>query len=151
MPASSSPPKGGLVRITSTRSLSPISREPEAQAVAGVDLGRFEPVQQQVHLAEQVGKRLGLAAVEAVVLEDLAVADGLALLFQVVVGLDEEAAGAAGRVEHGLAELRVDHLDHEAGRPGAACRTRRCRRRRRASRGASFVEVAEGVDLLAAR
>ena len=43
--------------------------ELEAEAVAGVDLGRFESVQEEVHLAEQVRQRLGLAAVEAVLLE----------------------------------------------------------------------------------
>ena len=39
--------------------------EREAQAVAGVDLRGLQAVQQQVHLAEQVGQRLGLAAEDA--------------------------------------------------------------------------------------
>ena len=38
--------------------------ELEAQGVAGVDLRGVQAVQQQVHLAEQVGQRLGLAAEE---------------------------------------------------------------------------------------
>ena len=42
-----------------------------------------------------------------------AVRDRLALLLQVRERLDEEAAGAAGGVEHRLAEPRVGHLDHE--------------------------------------
>ena len=66
--------------------------------------GVFQAVQQQVHLAEQVGQRLGLAAEEAALLQRLAVLHRLALLLEVLIGLDEEAAGAAGRVEHRLAQ-----------------------------------------------
>ena len=43
----------------------------------------------------------------------LPVLDRLALLLQVGERLDQKAAGAAGRVENGFAELRVDDLDHE--------------------------------------
>ena len=48
------------------------------------------------------------------VLQTLAVGDGLHLLFKVVERLDQKAARAAGRVEHGLAEARIGDLDHEA-------------------------------------
>ena len=41
---------------------------------------------------------------------------GLGLRAHVLEGAGEEAAGAAGRVEDGLAELRVDHVDDELGR-----------------------------------
>ena len=40
---------------------------------------------------------------------------GLGLLAQVLDGADEEAAGAAGGVEDGLAEPRVDLVDDELG------------------------------------
>ena len=90
--------------MMSTRSLSPISLSCEAQAVAGVDLRGLQAVQQQVHLAEQIGQRLGLAAEEAALLQRSPVFDRLALLLQVVICLDQEAAGAAGGVEDGFAE-----------------------------------------------
>ena len=54
--------------------------ELEAQGVAGVDLRRVEAMQQQVHLAEQIRQRLRLAAEEALLLQELAVGDGLDLL-----------------------------------------------------------------------
>ncbi len=74
----------------------------EAQGVAGVDLRRVEAVQHQVHLAEEVGQRLGFAAEEGFLLQDFAVGHGLHLLAEVVVGFNQEAAGAAGGVEDGL-------------------------------------------------
>ena len=40
--------------------------------------------------------------------------NGLALRCEVLVGLGEEAASAAGGVEHGFAELGVSDGDHEA-------------------------------------
>ncbi len=79
--------------------------ELRGEGVAGIDLRRLEAVQQQVHLAEQVGQRLGLAAEERCgPAAPARSATVLHLLAQVGEGLDEEAAGAAGRVEHGLAE-----------------------------------------------
>ena len=36
----------------------------------------------------------------------------LGLAFHVVVGGEQEAAGAAGRVDDGFADFRVDALDH---------------------------------------
>ena len=99
------------MRITSTRSLSPISRELDAQAVAGVDLRRVQAVQQQVHLAEQVRQRLGLAAEDASRLERArGPATVLHCFSQVLERFDEEAAGAARRVEHRFAEPRIDDL-----------------------------------------
>jgi hypothetical protein len=85
-----------------------------AQRIARVDLGRVQPVQQQVHLRKQVRQRLGLAAGQRTGLEQLAVGDGLDLGGEVVERLDQEAAGAAGGVEHGLARTRVAHFHHEA-------------------------------------
>jgi hypothetical protein len=88
-----------------------IQREP--QTVLRVDLRALQPVQEQIHLAQEVRQRLGLAAEDALLQEHPPVLDRLALLGEVVVGLDEEPAGAAGRVQHGLAQPRVDDLDHE--------------------------------------
>ena len=62
MPFSSSPPNGGLVRMTSTRSFSPISVSLKRSEFPESILRRIEAVQQQVHLAQQVRQRLGLAA-----------------------------------------------------------------------------------------
>ena len=77
--------------------------EREAQAVARVDLWVLEPVKEEVHLAEEIRERLWLAAVDAPVLKRFPIFDRLALLLEVAEGLDEEAAGAARRVEHRLA------------------------------------------------
>ncbi len=87
--------------------------ELEAQGVAGVNLRRVEPVQQQVHLAEQIRQRLGFAAEQRAFLQHAPVGHGFDLLGQVVVRLDEETARAAGGVEHGLAQARIGHGDHE--------------------------------------
>jgi hypothetical protein len=54
----------------------------EAERIAGVNLRRVEAVQQQVHLAEQIRQRLGFAAEEGFLLQDLAVGDGFDLLGQ---------------------------------------------------------------------
>ena len=70
-------------------------------------------MQQQVHLRQQEGQGLGLAGVDAALLQDAALFDGIGLLFQVAVGFDQEAAGAAGRVQHRFADLRVDDAHHE--------------------------------------
>ena len=88
-------------------------RQREAKAVVRIDLRRLQAVQQQVHLAEQVRQRLGLAAEDTPLLDGLPVLNRLALLFEMRVGLHQKPAGAAGGIEHGFAEPRVQHLDHE--------------------------------------
>ena len=114
MPRSSSPPKGGLVRMTSTRSRSPISRSGKRRLLQRIDLRRLQAVQEQIHLRQQIGQRLGLAAEDALRLQHLPILDRLALLLQVLERLDEKSAGAAGRVEDHFAESGVHHFDHEA-------------------------------------
>ena len=79
----------------------------KAQAVERIDLRRLQAVQDQIHLRQQIRQRLGLAAEDALVLQNLPVLDRLALLLQVLERLDEKAAGAAGRVE--------DHFAKPAG------------------------------------
>ena len=77
-------------------------------------------MEEEVHLHEQIRQRLGLAALDALALELRAILHGAALLFQMIERAGEEAAGAAGRIEHGLAESRVhrfhDEADDGAGR-----------------------------------
>ena len=148
MPRSSSPPKGGLVRITSTRSWSPISLSGNRRLFSGSICGLSSPCSSRFIWPSRYGQRLGLAAEDALLLEDLAVLDGLALLGQVVVRLDQEAARAAGGVEDGFAQPRVDHLDHEADHG-----PRRVELAVVAGRVAHLlehrlVEVAEGEELL---
>ena len=53
--------------------------EAEAKRVAGVNPGRFQAVEQQVHLGEQVGHGLGFDARDAALLEDALLLDGLHL------------------------------------------------------------------------
>ncbi len=80
----------------------------------GAICGDFQPVQQQVHLGQQVGQRLGLTAVDTRLLQRLPVLYRVALLLEVQECLDQEAARAAGGVKHAFAQARIDHLHHEA-------------------------------------
>jgi hypothetical protein len=84
-----------------------------AESVARVDLGGIQAVQQQVHLAEQVGKRLRLVAGERSFLQHPPVGDRLNLGGEVIERFDEEAAGAGRGIEHGLAQAGIGHRDHE--------------------------------------
>jgi hypothetical protein len=84
------------------------------QRVAVGDLRGFQAVQQQVHLRQHVGQRLGFLAVEGVALQGAALLGRFDLRGEVIEGLHQESAGAAGGVEHGLAQARVGHLHHEA-------------------------------------
>lgn len=71
-------------------------------------------MQQQIHLAEQIGKRFRLAAEDRLPLQPLAVGDGLHLFFEVAICFDKKAAGPARGIEHNLAKARVRHFHHEA-------------------------------------
>ena len=120
-----------------------------AEGVAGVDLRRIEAVQEQIHLAEQIGQRLGFTAEDGALLQDFPVGDGLDLLFKVLEGFDEEAAGAAGGIEDGFAEARVEDFHHEAddGAGGVELAGIAGGVAHFAQHG--FVERAEGVELVA--
>ena len=76
--------------------------------------GHVDAVQQKIRHAEDVGQVLLFNPAEAF-LKGLLVLGGLALLAEVVDGAGEEAPGAAGGVEDGFAQARVDLLDDEAG------------------------------------
>ena len=86
----------------------------KAEAVEGVDLGRFQSVEEEVHLREQIRKRFGFPAQEAFGLEDGIMLGPLALFSQMVEGFDQEAAGAAGGIEKRFAQSRIGDGDHEA-------------------------------------
>ena len=62
-------------------------------------------MQNKIHLGQQIRKRLRFATENALGLKYLPVLDGLALFLQMLEGLDEKAAGAAGRIEDHFAEL----------------------------------------------
>ena len=149
MPRSSSPPKGGLVRITSTRSRSPISFSGKRRLLLGVDLRAFQPVQQQVHLPQQVGQRLGLAAEDALLLEDLCgpAPSCTASARWVYVSTRKPPVPQAGSsmVSPSRGSSDFDHeADHGPGRvelAGVAGRVAHLLEHR-------LVEVAEGVDFL---
>ena len=55
-------------------------RELEPKRIAGINLRRVEPMQQQVHLAEQIRQGLGFAAQKARLLQDFAVGHRFHLL-----------------------------------------------------------------------
>ena len=123
--------------------------ELEAERVAGINLRRVEAVQQQVHLAEQIRQRLGFAAEQGFLLQDFAVGHGLDLLGQMVERLDQKAARAAGRVEHGLAEARVRDGDHEPHDGARGVKLAGIARRIAHLAQHGFVERAERVQLVA--
>ena len=78
------------------------------QGVVVADVGgHVDAVQEQVGHAQHVRQVLLLDAGEAV-LDGALVGLGLGLLAQVLDGAGEEAAGAAGGVEDGLAEAGID-------------------------------------------
>ena len=90
--------------MTSTYSFGFQSRERPRQGVVVADVGgHVDAVEHQVGHAEHVREVLLLDAGEAV-LQDGHVLVGLGLIAEVVDGAGEEAAGAAGGVEDGLAE-----------------------------------------------
>ena len=88
MPSSSMPPKGGLVTMTSTRSLGrPIAQRP-GQRVVVADVGRhIDAVQQQIGHAQDMRQVFLLDAGETV-LDEAFVGFGLGLLAQVLDGAD---------------------------------------------------------------
>ena len=67
----------------------------EPQRVERIDLRRLDPVEQEVHLAEQIGERLRLDPVERRPLEAVELLDGVRERPDVLVRLDEEAARPA--------------------------------------------------------
>src|SRR5262249_4037605 len=150
MPRSSSPPKGGLVMMISTRSLSPISRRGNLRLFSGSILGDSNPWRTKFIWSEQIGQWFCLAAEDALGLKSLPVLDGFALLLQVFECLDQKAAGAAGGIEYYFAELRVHDFNHEADDRA------RCVELAGIAGGVAhllehgLVEMAEGVNLVAA-
>ena len=92
----------------------PVAQRAGQRVVVADVGGHVDAVQQHVGHAQQVRQVLLLDAGEAV-LDGALVGLGLGLLAQVLDGAGQEAAGAAGRVEDGLAEARVDLLDDELG------------------------------------
>lgn len=70
-------------------------------------------MQQEVELGQQERQRLGLAAPDGFLLQDAAFLDRVCLAFQMKERIGQEAAGAARRIQDGLAQLRVGDLNHE--------------------------------------
>ena len=110
------PPNGGLVMMTSTRSSGAVIAQRSGQRVVVADLrGHFDAVQQHVGDAEQMRQRLLLHAVDGCLQAVCRPRRLDVVLADMLDGAGEEAARAAGGIEDGLAELRVDHIDHELG------------------------------------
>ena len=107
MPRSSSPPKGGLVMMISTRSRSPISRSGKRRLFSGSIFGDSRPCKSRFICASRYGSDLASPPKMLCVLKNLSVLDRLALLLQVLVRLDQKSAGAAGRIEDHFAESGV--------------------------------------------
>lgn len=76
--------------------------------------GHIDAMQHQVGHGQHVGQRFFLNAVDAVLQRD-AVCGCSDLCFQVLNGAGQEAARATGRVQHALAQLRVENVHHELG------------------------------------
>ena len=71
-------------------------------------------MQQEVHLGQQEGQRLGLHPLQGPGLKLGAPLHRIGLARHMGIGFGEEAAGAARGIEHRLAKLGVDPFDHEA-------------------------------------
>ena len=56
----------------------------KTQAVQRIDLRRFESVQNEIHLSQQIRQRLGFAAKNALSLKNVPILDGLALFFKML-------------------------------------------------------------------
>ena len=126
-------------------------RQLEPQRIPRIDLRRIEPVQQQVHLAQQVRQRLGLAADDRGLLQHAPLLHRLDLRRQVRERLDQEPTRAGRRIEHRLPELRVDEIHHQPHH-----RPRRVELARVPGRVAHFpqhrlVQSAQRVQLVAGR
>ena len=103
------PPKGGLVTMTSTRSLRAVVAQRAGQGVVVADVGgHVDAVQQHVGHAQHVRQVLLLDAGDAVLQSAASSASVLTCLREVFDGAGEKAAGAAGGVEDALAQARVD-------------------------------------------
>ena len=83
------------MRITSTRSFSPISESLKRSAFSGSICGASSPCKQQVHLAQEIRERFRLAADDRFRLKPFAVGDGLHLFLKMVIGFDQKSARAA--------------------------------------------------------
>jgi len=70
-------------------------------------------VQQQIHLREQIRQRLGFAAKNAALLEQLSIFHRFALLLQMLKRLHQKSSSSAGWVENRFAKLRIGYRDHE--------------------------------------
>ena len=106
-------------------------------------------MQQQIHLHQHVGQRLGLLTEQGVLLQYPTLVRRADLRRDVVIGLNQKAACATGWVEHRLTQARVGNLHHEAHH-----RARGVELTGIASGIAHFaqhrlVQVREGVDFLA--
>src|SRR5437667_2511548 len=58
------------------------------ERVVRTDLRRFQPVQQEIHLCEQIRQRLRFAAKDATLLQQLSIFNGFALRFQMLKRFD---------------------------------------------------------------
>ena len=118
------------------------------QAVVVEHLRHIEAVQQQIGDAEHVGELLLLNAVDGIPVF-LRIRRVLDLLLQLAKPAGDEAARAAGKVRHLLADPRLDHPRHEVGHGAGRVELAR-------GTGAlqllenGFVDLVKGVALLVA-
>ena len=82
------------------------------QGIRVVHLGHIQPMKQKVGHAEHIGELLFLDAVDGIAVSFLVLC-GFHLLVQLLQPADDKAAGAAGKVGHGLADFGADDLRHE--------------------------------------
>lgn len=88
--------------------------EREPQTITGINLRGFQAMQEQIHLAKEVRKGLGIGAKDSSLLQRFSILDCFTLALQVLVGFHNEAACAAGRVEDRFSETRIGNLHHKA-------------------------------------
>jgi hypothetical protein len=84
-----------------------------AEGIVTDEVRTIQAVKEKVHHPEKIGHGLFIDAEQGVFLQTPPVLYALHLRLQVLVGLDQEAAGAPCGVQNSLAKTRVDLLDDE--------------------------------------
>ena len=103
-------------------------------------------MEQKIRDAEHIGKLLFFDAVDGIAVF-LRIGGALHLLLQLLQPANDKATGAAGKVRHGLTDLRLNHLCHKVGNStrsiklaSAACALQFLQNR--------FVNLTEGMAFL---
>lgn len=106
-------------------------------------------MEEQIHLRQEVGHRLGFAAQDGFLLQGAVVFHAAALGLEMVKGFDQEAAGAAGGVQDGLSQAGVGNRHHEPHHGPGGVELAGIARRVPHLPEHGLIQMPEGVDFIA--